>query len=103
LNGCSSIRITDAAQDDLLAGFWFYQTQLEGLGAYFLDSLMADIDSLIIHAGVHVNQDGIYRSLGSRFPYAIYYLLQTDVVTVIAVLDTRRDPVWMRARLGSNS
>lgn len=103
MNGCSSISITDAAQDDLLAGFWFYQTQLDGLGAYFLDSLSADIDSLLIHAGVHVHQHGIYRSLGSRFPYAIYYVLQSDVVTVVAVLDTRRAPVWTRARLGSNS
>jgi hypothetical protein len=99
LNGCNSISITDAAQYDLLAGFWFYQVQLAGLGAYFLDSLSADIDSLIIHAGVHVHSNGVYRSLGSRFPYAIYYLLQSDPVTVIAVLDTRRDPAWTRSKL----
>lgn len=101
MNGCNSIRITDAAQDDLLAGFWFYQAQLVGLGSYFLDSLSADIDSLIIHAGVHVNSNGVYRSLGSRFPYAIYYLLQSDVVTVIAVLDTRRAPAWTRSKLAT--
>ena len=101
MNGCNAINITDSAQDDLLAGFWFYQQQQLGLGAYFLDSLMADVDSLIVHAGVHVQIGDIYRSLGSRFPYAIYYQLHNDMATVIAVLDTRRDPVWLRAKIAA--
>lgn len=98
MNGCSAINITDSAQDDLLAGFWFYQQQQLGLGTYFLDSLMADIDSLIIYAGVHAQVNGFYRGLGSRFPYAIYYLLQDNMATVFAVLDTRRSPAWLRAQ-----
>jgi plasmid stabilization system protein ParE len=101
LTGCSTINITDSAQDDLLAGFWFYEQQQLGLGTYFLDSLIADIDSLIIYAGVHTQMNTVYRSLGSRFPYAIYYQLQANTATVIAVLDTRRDPVWLRSQLAA--
>ena len=44
-----------------------------------------------------------WQSAKDRLRDAIYYLLQSDVVTVVAVLDTRRAPVWTRARLGSNS
>jgi hypothetical protein len=71
MNGCSNIRITDSAVDDFMAGFGFYESQLEGLGAYFLESLSADIDSLSVNAGVHFNTRGIFRSLANSFPYAI--------------------------------
>ena len=33
------IRILDAARQDLLSGFRFYEAQGAGLGSYFLDSL----------------------------------------------------------------
>ncbi|OYU13329.1 MAG: hypothetical protein CFE38_03430 [Comamonadaceae bacterium PBBC1] len=100
MNGCESIEITQAAQDDLLAAYWFYEHQQAGIGAYFLNSLYADIDALQISAGVHikVQPSGAFRSLGSRFPFAIYYLLEGKKATVLAVLDTRRSPEWLRER-----
>jgi hypothetical protein len=62
--------------------------------------LYADIDALQISAGVHVKlqPSGTFRSLGSRFPFAIYYLLEGKQATVMAVLDTRRSPEWLRER-----
>ena len=101
MNGCSDIRITDSAVDDLLAGFGFYDSQLEGLGAYFLESLSEDINALSISAGVHFHAHGVYRSLASRFPYAVYYILENNTATVFAVLDTRRDPIWTRQQITS--
>ena len=100
MNGCESIEITQAAQDDLLAAYWFYEHQQAGIGAYFLNSLYADIDALQISAGVHVKVQptGAFRSLGSRFPFAIYYWLEGKQATVMAVLDTRRSPEWLRER-----
>ncbi len=100
MNGCDSIVITQSAQDDLLAGFWFYEQQQSGLGSFFLSSLMADIDHLKISAGVHQSDHGIFRNLAKRFPYAIYYLKAERAVTLIAVLDTRRSPTWTTSRLG---
>ena len=40
------IEILDKAEDDLVAGFQFYEAQESGLGAYFLESLYSDIESL---------------------------------------------------------
>jgi plasmid stabilization system protein ParE len=104
MNGCKSIQITQAAQDDLLAAYWFYEHQQAGIGDYFLNSLYADIDALQISAGVHakVQPSGAYRSLGSRFPFAIYYLIQGSEATVLAVLDTRRSPEWLQERQSSS-
>ena len=42
------IELLDEAQDDLIQGFHFYEGREAGLGAYFLDCLFSDIDSLLI-------------------------------------------------------
>jgi len=42
------VTILDAAEKDLEQGYHFYERQSPGLGAYFLDSLFADIDSLAL-------------------------------------------------------
>ena len=61
------------AAEDLKHGKAFYDRAEPGVGDYFWDSLIADIESLIIYAGVHVSQFGFYRMLAKRFPYAVYY------------------------------
>jgi hypothetical protein len=47
------IEILDKAEDDLVAGFHFYEEQETGLGTYFLESLYSDIESLKLYAGIH--------------------------------------------------
>ena len=37
--------------------------------------------------------------LSNRFPFGIYYEVEDDVVYVYAILDLRRDPLWIRKRL----
>ncbi len=44
------IRILDSASQDLIKGFDFYEKPEAGLGSYFIDSLFADIDSLLVPA-----------------------------------------------------
>jgi plasmid stabilization system protein ParE len=88
-----------SATADLADGFAFYEDQGAGLGAYFLESLFSDIDSLQIYAGVHRKFFGYHRLLSNRFPYAIYYSMESGTVSVRAVLDCRRDPKWTRQQL----
>lgn len=95
------IRITEEAEFDLADGFWFYERQTPGLGDYFRSSLIADIDSLAFYAGIHEQAFGYHRSLSQRFPFAIYYQVNNETVTVVAVLDCRRRPSWIRRRLQS--
>lgn len=93
------IQILDEAQQDLADGFQFYEGQSEGLGDYFLDSLFSDIDSLQVYAGIHALHFGYHRLLAKRFPFAIYYRVENQVVRVYAILDCRRNPAWIRNRL----
>ena len=94
------IRLTSAAEQDLQDGFLFYEMQQQTLGSYFLDSVYADIDSLILYAGVHAKPLGrFHRALAKRFPFAIYYEVADQIVTVVAVLDCRQNPGTVKARL----
>ena len=93
------IEILDEAQDDLIQGFHFYESREAGLGAYFLDCLFSDIDSLLVYGGIHQVVYGHRRCLSKRFPFAIYYSVEENVVHVHAVLDCRRNPLWSRKRL----
>ncbi|OAI11194.1 hypothetical protein A1359_14840 [Methylomonas lenta] len=94
------IRILKSARQDLADGRRFYQQQSPAIGDYFLDSLFSDIESLLIHAGVHaVYFDRFYRLLSKRFPFALYYRLENQTILIYAVLDCRRSPAWIRKKL----
>lgn len=87
------IEILESARDDLISGMAFYETQRNGLGAYFLDSLFSDIESLLLFSGIHpIHFDRYHRLLSKRFPFAIYYRTEGDLIRIHAVLDCRQDP-----------
>jgi hypothetical protein len=94
------IDLLPEARDDLLAGFRFYERQACGLGSYFREFLLEDIDSLAVQGGIHPRVLGYHRSLSKRFPFAIYYRLEANVVRVRAILDCRKNPSWIRRRVG---
>jgi hypothetical protein len=62
-----NIEILDEAQGDLIQGFCFYENWESGLGAYFLDCLFSDIDSLLVYGGVHAVTYAYHRCLSKRF------------------------------------
>ncbi len=93
------IEILDAAEKDLLDGYDFYECQSKGLGDYFLDSLISDIESLHLYVGIHDLHFGYHRLLSKRFPFAVYYQIEKDIIQVYAILDCRRNPSWIRNRL----
>ena len=93
------IKILSSAVDDLHAGRLFYEKYGEGVGEYFFDSLFSDIDSLALYAGIHPKVFGYHRLLSRRFPYAVYYTLEQDLIVVRRVLDLRQHPDRIRQAL----
>jgi len=96
------VRILSSAECDLEEAYWFYERQSQGVGTHFLDSLYSDIDSLEFSGGIHRVIFGYHRYISRKFPYAVYYRIDDDVVLVMAVLDCRRDPRWIAERLSIN-
>jgi len=93
------VSISSDAEADVAEGYWFYERQSPGLGDYFRRCLIADIESLAYYGGIHEIEFGYHRALSKRFPFCIYYSLGSDMLLVVAVIDARRDPLWIRSRL----
>jgi len=83
--------LEDAAQD-LEAGRRFYESRQSGIGDYFVESILSDLESLVLYAGIHRKHFGFYRVLSRRFPFGIYYEFQHETVFIYAILDLRRKP-----------
>jgi hypothetical protein len=92
-----NLELLDLAVADLIEGFHFYEKQEAGLGTFFLDSLYSDIDSLKFYAGIHRKaHKNLHRALSKRFPFAIYYTLERETVSVRSIVDCRKNPSWIR-------
>ncbi len=96
-----NIQILSTAFSDIAAAQQFYEQQQKGLGVYFQDAIFADIDALIVYAGIHPQWFGFYRSLSKVFPYAIYYKIEVESVIVWHVLDCRSKPSRIKKVLKS--
>ena len=77
----------------------FYDEREAGVGDYCVASLLADIASLGLFHGIHRRHHGCFRLLASRFPFGIYYLEAENETRVVAVLDLRRHPSWIRKQI----
>lgn len=94
-----TIKILDEAEKDIAIGISFYESQKNGLGKYFLDSILSDIESLHIYAGIHIIISDYYRLLSKRFPFSIYYKIKENIIYIYAVLDCRKNPNSIAKRL----
>ena len=93
------VYILKEAAADLNEGRSFYDLQESGVGDYFWDSIIADIESLTIYAGIHSKKLGMFQMFAKRFPYAIYYEVADNIAYVTAILPMRRDPAWISKQL----
>jgi len=96
------IQILSEAETDLEDGRFFYNDQERGVGSYFWNSLISDIESLVIYGGVHSKEHGYHRMTSKRFPYSIYYSVKTDTAYVVAVLPERRSSTWIVRKLNKS-
>lgn len=71
--------ILPAALKDLEWGRDFYDRQGQGIGDYFIQSALSDIESLRLSAGIHSKRNGYYWLMVTRFPWIIYYTIENRV------------------------
>jgi plasmid stabilization system protein ParE len=87
-------------QDDLGAGFDWYEEHRSGLGEEFLSAVQSTLRSIeqFPEMFVFIHRD-VRRAIVSRFPFAVFYLVESRRVVVLRVLHTARDPkLWPRIR-----
>ncbi len=93
------VKIRMEAERDLGDAAVFYNSRSNGVGDAYLDYMNEELAALSETAGTHRKTQGCHRKLVKRFPYAIYYLVQENIVEVVAVLNQRRGPQYVKQRL----
>ncbi len=81
------------AQADVAEAFAWYETQRVGLGSEFLAEVARVLERIEqLPESYAVLRGQTRRALVHRFPYAVFYVLDPDVIGVTAVMHGRRDP-----------
>jgi len=94
------IRFSPATATDLEASHQWYETQRSGLGAQFLDCVLACLERVRRSPERGERVGGHYRrALVRRFPYAVFYEYDRQTVTVYGIVHTARDASKWHTRL----
>ena len=85
---------------DIESAFDWFESEQLGLGLEFLEEVREAYlrirDNPFKYADL---RSGIRRSLTKRFPYAVYFAVEKELIVVLAVLHTARDPAAWQFRL----
>jgi toxin ParE1/3/4 len=86
---------------DVAATHQWYENERAGLGLEFLYELGAAYDRIADDPFKYQDvESGIRRALLRRFPYAVYFSIENDIVVILAALHVSRDPAeWQRRRV----
>jgi toxin ParE1/3/4 len=96
----AEVAFAPEVQQDVREAYDWYEERRIGLGEEFLSCVEACIERVCrsseMHAIVHENYR---RALVRRFPYAVFYEYESNIVTIYCVFHTARDPAKWRSRL----
>ena len=94
-----NVVLLEQVYNDLEQGKEFYNSIDDGVGNYFINCLLSDLQSLKYYPGIHKEVYGFNQALSKRFPYGIYYKIIDDDLVVVAILDMRQNPKNIKKRL----
>ena len=87
------LAVSDRAVREIGEAYEWYEMQFPHLGTEFLDALDAQLKVIsntpLLYAET---QRGVRRALLSHFPYGVFYALKDDIVSVLGVIHTSRNP-----------
>jgi plasmid stabilization system protein ParE len=89
-----------AVEFDVAGAFEWYEAEEPGLGFAFLDQLRAAYGRILETPLAYQKlRSGIRRILTREFPYAVFFSIEGDIILVLAVLHTARDPAEWQGRI----
>ena len=90
-----TIQFLDLAEEEMIESARYYENQLPGLGARFLDEVerMANAIAEFPEAG-HDFEDGLHRRLLLGFPFGLLYRIEPDGILITAVMHLHRRPEY---------
>lgn len=90
--------VRDAAEGDIAEGARWYEQRSAGLGSEFLRAVDVALSEIArMPARYPIVRGTVRRALIRRFPYAVFFVAQPDLISVLACLHVRRHPQgWQR-------
>jgi len=87
------LRYTDRSKDDVELAFRWYEIQRRGLGFEFLDCVEMSLSNILKFPEMHKICYSIFRKCFiRRFPFSIFYTVETEEIVIHSVFDNRQDP-----------
>ena len=94
------LEISSEAELEIFEAALRYERERIGLGVRFETQVNSVFASLVDNPfQFPVIEEGVRRAIVRVFPYAVYFTLEADLITVLAVLHMHRHPdTWKRRR-----
>lgn len=87
------LRYTSRARVDIELAVSWYERQRRGLGSQFLDCMEIAIQNIIYSPEMYpICYLHCRRCLIRRFPFAIFYSIESDGIIIHSVFDNRQNP-----------
>lgn len=87
------LTVSDRAVREIGEAYEWYEEQVPGLGTEFVEDLEAQFDAIAESPRLYAaTQRGVRRALLSRFPYGVFYASKGDIVSILGVVHTSRNP-----------
>ena len=87
------LRYTDRAIVDLKLAISWYERQRKGLGFDFLDCVEVALQNIIGNPEIYQIRYSNFRGcVIRRFPFSVFYTIETDEIIVHSIFDNRQDP-----------
>ena len=87
------VRLRSEAEHDLADASAWYEEQRQGLGHEFLDEVLTMLSSIaeapLMYPDVYRNTR---RAVIRRFPFSVYFKVESAAIVVIAVMHGSRNP-----------
>ena len=93
------VRVRRAAVGDIEDAAVWYEMQRVGLGGEFIDEVERALDKITDDpAKYRVLYRDTRRTILQRFPFGVFYRIQQQVIVVVAVMHSSRDPHRWKTR-----
>lgn len=94
------LSVSDGALDDLRKALSYYESRSLGLGGEFYIEFNRVVE-VILHfpKSFQVTSSGLRKACIQSFPYIILYRRRKNIIDIVSVLHTYRDPITWKKKV----
>ena len=95
------LELYDEALAEMAGAIEYYSEQREGLGAEFREAVELVLNTIQERPFSYpvIAGSNVRRVLTNRFPFAIIYRIENDMIVIVSVFHTSRDPIIWKGRI----